>query len=139
MCLKKGERFTQNGYNHRHQHVLKQTHTFEQSIIERINKFLQQEDNKQELHELRAEIEVTYRLPSKEFDQLYSQALTRLKNNSQLYDGKEIDELDKKLKTERYTILGDYQPSKLERENRTITRSMLILNDQMLTNYKKYG
>jgi hypothetical protein len=90
VCLRKGEHFTLRSYNQYHQHVLKQAPTFHQSILERINKFLQQEDSKQELHELRAEIEVTYRITSKEFDQLYSQALARLKNSSQLYDGKEI-------------------------------------------------
>jgi hypothetical protein len=47
--------------------------------------------------------------------------------------------LAKKLKNERFTVLGDYITSKIDREARTITKSVVILNDQMIVNYKKYG
>lgn len=50
--LRKGEDFTLREYNQKHQHVLRQTQTSHQSIIERIEKFLQQEDGRQEKHEL---------------------------------------------------------------------------------------
>lgn len=52
ISLKKGENFTISGYNQRHQHVLKQAPTSYQSIIERIEKFLQQDDGREEKHEL---------------------------------------------------------------------------------------
>jgi hypothetical protein len=33
----------------------------------------------------------------------------------------------------------DVVPSKIDRENRTITKSILIVSDQMAASYKKYG
>lgn len=36
-------------------------------------------------------------------------------------------------------MLGDYITSKIDREPRTITKSIVIINDQMTQNYKKYG
>ena len=62
-----------------------------------------------------------------------------MKRSTLLYDGKEIDELIRKLRTERYTVLDDSVVSKVERETKKITRSIVIINEQMTANYKKYG
>jgi len=50
--------------NQHHKHALKQTQYFNQSIIDRIEKYLQQDD-RQEKHELCADICVTYRISPK--------------------------------------------------------------------------
>ncbi len=45
----------------------------------------------------------------------------------------------KKLKSERFNIQVDHLTSKIDREPRSITKSVLITNDQMTVNYRKYN